>query len=692
MPNALRENLKIFNQYTEIIVAFAVVLIIGIILVPVPPGVLDFLFVINISLGVIIILLTLFTSNVLEFSTFPTLLLVTTMYRLALNITSTRLILSDGQAGRVIDAFANFVTGDNYVVGAVIFLIIVIVQMLVVTSGASRVSEVAARFTLDAMPGKQMAIDADLNAGLVDEATAKKRRIDLQREADFHGAMDGASKFVKGDAIAGIIITLVNLLGGIVIFSVQQDMPVMVALERFGKLTIGDGLVSQIPSLLISVASGILVTRSDDGKSFGTSLGAELFNFSKVSFLAAIVILLIGLVPAFPLLPFFMMSIFLATAGYLLLEGERAKASKEIEDMEVRDMPLEAEKPREDTIMDFQVEPISLEIGYGLISLTDEGNENNLVGHIMGIRRQCASEMGIILNPIRIRDNLQLNPNEYVIKIKGNTVTSGEIYSNKYMLIDPGEQDFQFNGIKTKDPAFGLDALWIDEADKDEAELMGYTIVDGSTVLITHLKETIKTYSYELMGRQEVKKLLEGIKEKYPVVVDELIPDILSLGEVQKVLQNLLRESVPINDLVTILETLADYGNMTKDSELLTEYVRQSLKRTISKKYLDGEGKLMVVTIHPDLEEIIASNIQKSNSGSIPVLAPDIITKIFDNINEIQNQLTFNGIEAVILASPKIRVAFKNLITFNFPNIGVLSLNEVPNDIEIQAIGMVDKL
>lgn len=692
MPNALRENLKIFNQYTEIIVAFAVVLIIGIILVPVPPGVLDFLFVINISLGVIIILLTLFTSNVLEFSTFPTLLLVTTMYRLALNITSTRLILSDGQAGRVIDAFANFVTGDNYVVGAVIFLIIVIVQMLVVTSGASRVSEVAARFTLDAMPGKQMAIDADLNAGLVDEATAKKRRIDLQREADFHGAMDGASKFVKGDAIAGIIITLVNLLGGIVIFSVQQDMPVMVALERFGKLTIGDGLVSQIPSLLISVASGILVTRSDDGKSFGTSLGAELFNFSKVSFLAAIVILLIGLVPAFPLLPFFMMSIFLATAGYLLLEGERAKASKEIEDMEVRDMPLEAEKPREDTIMDFQVEPISLEIGYGLISLTDEGNENNLVGHIMGIRRQCASEMGIILSPIRIRDNLQLNPNEYVIKIKGNTVTSGEIYSNKYMLIDPGEQDFQFNGIKTKDPAFGLDALWIDEADKDEAELMGYTIVDGSTVLITHLKETIKTYSYELMGRQEVKKLLEGIKEKYPVVVDELIPDILSLGEVQKVLQNLLRESVPINDLVTILETLADYGNMTKDSELLTEYVRQSLKRTISKKYLDGEGKLMVVTIHPDLEEIIASNIQKSNSGSIPVLAPDIITKIFDNINEIQNQLTFNGIEAVILASPKIRVAFKNLITFNFPNIGVLSLNEVPNDIEIQAIGMVDKL
>lgn len=692
MPGVLRRTLEPFKKYSEIVIAFAIIAIIGIIIVPINESILDFLFVLNITLGISIFLLTLFTEDVLEFSTFPTLLLVTTMFRLALNISSTRLILSEGDAGYIIDAFANFVTGNNYIVGGIIFIIIVVVQMVVVTSGASRVSEVSARFTLDAMPGKQMAIDADLNSGIIDEETAKKRRLDLQRQADFYGAMDGASKFVKGDAIAGIIITIINLLGGILIFSIQKDMGAMAALDKFGKLTIGDGLVSQIPSLLISVASAILVTRSDNGSSFGESVSSELLGFSKVTLIAAVVILIIGLIPAFPTFPFFIVAVSLGSIGYLLLENER---DEEKTKAHIQETQLEEQSPREnpeDDIISFQVDPISLEIGYGLISITDSNDENNLINHIVSIRKQLANELGIIINPIRIRDNLQLGANEYVIKIKGNRISSGEIYLNKYMAIEPGEEENQIAGIQTKEPAFGLDALWIEEGDKDKADMYGYTIVEPVTVLVTHLKEVIKRNSHELLGRQEVRKLLEALKERYNVVVDELIPEIMSLGEVQKVLQNLLKEKVPINDMVTILETLADYGTMTKDIELLTEYTRQSLKRTIVKKHLDENGSLSVVTLHPDLEELIAKNMQKSSSGSIPILQPNMITKIFDNIQNINSSLMNLGMETVILASPKIRVAFKNLISFTFPNLDVLSLNEVPNDVNIESLGMVESI
>lgn len=692
MPSILRKVLEPIKQYSEIFIAFAIIAIIGIIVVPINSNILDFLFVLNITLGISILLLTLFTKDVLDFSTFPTLLLVTTMFRLSLNISSTRLILSDGDAGYIIDAFANFVTGNNYIVGGIIFIIIVVVQMVVVTSGASRVSEVSARFTLDAMPGKQMAIDADLNSGVIDEQTAKKRRQDLQRQANFYGAMDGASKFVKGDAIAGIIITIINLLGGILIFSIQTDMGVMAALDKFGKLTIGDGLVSQIPSLLISVASAILVTRSDNGSSFGKTVGSELLGFSKVTLIAAVVLLFIAFIPAFPTLPFLIVAIILGSVGYLILENEREEAKVNIKRAETQVEEENTRQNPEDNIISFQVDPISLEIGYGLISITDSSDENNLINHIVSIRRQIANELGVVINPIRIRDNLQLGPNEYVIKIKGNKISGGEIYLNKYMAIEPGDEEKPITGIQTKEPAFGLDALWIEEVDKDKADMYGYTIVEPVTVLVTHLKEIIKSNSHELLGRQEVRSLLESLKERYNVVVDELIPEVMSLGEVQKVLQNLLKEKVPINDMVTILETLADYGSMTKDIELLTEYTRQSLKRTIVKKHLNEEGNLSVVTLHPDLEELISKNIQKSSSGSIPVLQPNMINKIFDNVQSINNSLMNLGMETVILASPKIRVAFKNLISFTFPNLDVLSLNEVPNDVNIESLGMVESI
>ncbi|OLS03757.1 flagellar biosynthesis protein FlhA [Tissierella creatinophila] len=683
------------NKNIEIIIAFVVVAIIGIIIVPMSSFVLDLLLVLNITMGIIILLLTLFTRTVLEFSTFPTLLLVTTMFRLALNISSTRLILSEGSAGKVIDAFANFVTGNNYIVGSVIFIIIVIVQMVVVTSGASRVSEVSARFTLDAMPGKQMAIDADLNSGIINEAEAKKKRRDLQREADFYGSMDGASKFVKGDAIAGILITLINLIGGILIFSIQYGMGAMEALDKFGKLTIGDGLVSQMPALLISIASGIIVTRSEDDHGFGESVTEELFGFSKVIMLASAVIFLIALVPAFPTIPFLIVALILGSIGYILMENEKIEADQ-VEQNNValmeRNDDIQRDKEKEENILNFQVEPIALEIGYGLISLVDEGHSDNLIEHISAIRKQCAMEMGIIVNPIRIRDNLHLEPNEYILKIKGNEVAKGNIYTNKALVIDPGGGIEGLEGMETTEPAFGLPALWIDEGSRELADLKGYTVIDPVIVLVTHLKEIIKVNSFELMGRQEVKQLLESLKEKYNVVIDELIPDIMSLGEVQKVLQNLLKEEVPINDLVTILEVLADQGTMTKDTELLTEHVRHGLQRTIVNRYLNQDGVLNVITVHPVLEDLIGKNIQKTISGSIPVLEPQAITKIFDNVKKIQDDLISNGIEALILTSPKIRVPFKNLISFNFPNLKVLSLNDVPNDIEIEALGMVDKI
>ncbi|MFI3604763.1 flagellar biosynthesis protein FlhA [Vagococcus fluvialis] len=682
-------NLKHLN-YSDVIISFMVVAVIGLIIIPLPSTILDFLIIINMTIGINILLITLFTKSVLEFATFPTLLLITTMFRLGLNISSTRLVLTKGNAGHVIDAFANVVAGNNYIVGAVIFIIITIIQMVVVTNGASRVSEVSARFTLDAMPGKQMAIDADLNAGLITEDEAKKRRKDLQREASFYGAMDGASKFVKGDAIAGIIITLINLIGGILIFSLMQGMGVLEALDRFGKLAIGDGLVSQIPSLLISVSSGIIVTRSDDDNTFGNAIKEDFFPNPLIAGIVACVMFIVALVPGFPKIPFFIMSGIFGFIAFKKYESEDLEEQRQIERrQELLLLQKEKELEEDDSVSSFQVEPISIEIGYALIPMTDDSLDNSLMKQIISIRKQCAHELGVLLTPIRIRDNLQLGPNDYCIKIKGNEVARGEIYPNKFMVINPENEQMKLDGIPAKEPAFGLDALWIDEHDREIADIHGSTIVEPVTVIATHLKEVIYNNTAELLGRQEVKHLLEGIKDKYNVVIDELIPEIMRLGEVQKVLQNLLKEQIPINDLVTILETLADYGTATKDVEVLTEHVRQSLKRTIVKQYLGVDGVLRVVTLHPEVEELISKSTQKTTSGSVPVLKPDLITRLFDSINQVNQSLITQNIQYVILASPNTRLTFRKLISYNFPEVAVLSLNEVPNEVEIETVGML---
>ncbi|WP_161878926.1 flagellar biosynthesis protein FlhA [Alkalibacterium sp. MB6] len=669
-------------------IAFVVVSIIGIIIIPMPPFLLDILLVINIALGITILVLTLFTHSVLEFLSFPTMLLITTMIRLALNISSTRLILSEGDAGAVIEAFGGFVAGNNFIVGAVIFIIIVLVQMLVVTNGASRVAEVSARFTLDAMPGKQMAIDADLNSGLINEDMAKLRRSNLEKEANFYGAMDGASKFVKGDAIAGIVITLVTLFGGIAIHTLQGGYTIVEAINHFGQLTIGDGLVSQVPSLLISVASGILVTRTSNEKGFGDTISGELFSTPQVLYIVSFLMVLFALVPGFPFIPFILLGVAMGVSGYLVNENQ--KTSRELEATMASQAATQREvEPVEETASLFQVDRIAVEIGYGLIPLANEDQQSNLTDQIAAIRKQLSYELGILLNPIRIRDNLQLGQHDYVIKIKGNEVAAGTLYPDKFLVVEPGGIEEEISGIEAIEPAFGLDALWVTDKNKEIAELHDYTVVDPLTVLITHVKEVMKTNADELLGRQEVKELLEGIKDNYNVVIEELIPDIMQLGDVQKVLQRLLKEAVPITDLVSILETLADYGNTVKDSETLTEYVRQTLKRTIVKEHMDAEGILHVVTVHPDTEERISATIQKSTQGSIPVLQSQEVNRLFDSINEQTHLMSAQGIPFVILTTPKIRPAMKNLLTFNFPELAVISLNEIPNDVAIESVGMV---
>ncbi len=684
----VKKNRLAAIKNTDVIMAIILIGIIGLLFIPVPPFLLDILLTINITVGLIILLLTLFTNRVLDLSIFPSLLLVTTLFRLALNISSTRLLLSTGAAGDVIHTFGVFVTAGNYVVGAIIFIIITIVQFVVITNGSGRIAEVAARFTLDAMPGKQMSIDADLNTGVIDEKEAKQRRIDLQREADFYGAMDGANKFVKGDAITGIIIVIVNFLGGIIIFGLFEGIPIMEALTQFATLTIGDGLVSQIPALLISTSAGMLVTRSASTGGLGTEVSAQLFSNERVLIVAAGAIFMIGLVPGMPKLPFFAIAILLGVAGYFLMEEKRQKGTKaEAVDMEDTAESSAAESVPEDVSRYIQVEALEMEIGYGLIPLAEKSDGGDLLERISAIRKQSAIDMGILIQPIRIRDNLQLAPDEYIIKVRGNELTQGTVFYNKYLAMDPGSNSIDLPGIPTTEPAFGLPAVWIDEDQKDEAERNGFTIVDPTTVMATHLSETIKLHSHELMGRQETKRLIDNLKETHSAVVDELIPNMMSHGDVQKVLQNLLKEQVPIKDLLTILETLADYADTVKDPEVLTEYVRHRLGRTITTSFLNFNNKLDIITIHPRLEQYVFENIQKSFQGSFPAIDPDVNTKILESIDGIL--MNTQAQRPIILASPRIRVAFKKLIEMAFPQLAVLSLNEIPNSIDLEGVGMV---
>ncbi|EJF02211.1 flagellar biosynthesis protein FlhA [Liquorilactobacillus mali] len=678
-------------NYADVIVSFLVISIIGLIIIPLPAIALDILIVINLAVAINILLITLFTRSVLEFTTFPTLLLITTMFKLGLNMSSTRLILTEGNGGNVIAAFANVVAGSNYIVGIILFIIIMVVQLVVVTNGAGRVSEVSARFTLDAMPGKQMAIDSDLNSGLINEEKARNRRKDLQREADFYGSMDGASKFVKGDAIASIMITLINLIAGTIIFTMKGDMSITDALAQFGKLSIGDGLVSAIPSLLISIASGIIVTRSDNNSSFGLDISSDVVRYPILFRIVGVILLVLSIVPGFPFLPFLFIGIGMFVASMFIKQTEQKTAIRKKEEEQKLALKRKKKEQEEDeSVSSFQVEPIAIEIGYGLISLVDSTVDNSLMSRIVAIRKQIARELGILVHPVRIRDNLYLESNDYSIRIRGNEVGTGQIYADKLMIISPDDEPFPFKGIPTKEPAFNIDAMWIDQKDKETAEIQGFTIIEPLTVIATHLKEIISGNAPELLGRQEVQKLLEGIKDQNNVVIDELIPDILRLGEVEKVLQNLLEEKIPINDLTTILETLADYGSVTKDTEVLTEYVRQALRRTIAAKYADEQKNIKVVTIHPKVEELITQSIQKTATGSYPVLKPDSVNQILEAINKVQQELTLKNIEFVVLTSPKIRLAFRKLVSFNFPNMPILSLNEVPNEISIETVGTIN--
>lgn len=674
----------------DIFAGFAILGIVLMIIIPLPPFALDILLSVNIALSVLILLLTLFSTNILQLSMFPTILLVTTLFRLGLNISSTRLILGQGYAGSVIESFGSFVVGGNYVVGVIIFLIIMIVQFVVITNGSGRVSEVSARFTLDAMPGKQMSIDADLGAGIIDEKTARKKRSELQQEVDFYGAMDGASKFVKGDAIAGIIVTIINVIGGIIIGVVMMDMSFGEAVQNFIRLTIGDGLVSQISALLISVSAGILVTKSSSEKNFGNLLGKQLTSAPVTIGMTGAVLLVLGFLPGLPKLSFFTLGAGALATSFLLNKEEKEKN----EELEAVQNEVEEAKPSlemaEDVSSLINVEPIEVEIGYGLIPLADEANGGDLLQRIVSIRRQCAIDMGILVQPIRIRDNLQLNPNQYSIKIKGNVVATYDLMPTMLLCMNPMGGEIDIDGIRVKEPTFGLDALWINSDKAEEAELYGLTVVDPTTILVTHLLEIIKSKAHELIGRQEVKLIIDSAKERYSAVVDELIPDLMTLGEVQKVLQNLLREKISIKDRVTILETLADNARNTKDIELLTEYVRMAMSRSICAGLVDETNSITVATLSLEVENIIGNSLQRSINGTYPAIDPDTTNKIFSSIQNTVESIHFNNNRTILLVSPKIRAPFRKLVDMVFPNITVLSLNEIPSDVQIKAQGIVN--
>ena len=684
MARSSMSMLQNLAKFSDLYVVLAVVLIIVMMVLPLPTFLLDIFLATNISLSLLILLITMNIYEPLEISVFPSLLLITTLFRLSLNVSSTRLILLTGDPGKIIKAFGSFVVGGNYVVGFVVFLILVVVQFMVITKGSERVAEVAARFTLDALPGKQMSIDADLNSGLITESEARNRRIQIAREADFYGAMDGASKFVKGDAIAGIIITIINLLGGFAIGMGQKGMAFSDAINRYTLLSVGDGLVSQIPALLISTATGIIITRAASENNLGTDLTTQLFSHYRVLATASAVITLFGMVPGLPTIPFFVLALF---TGSLAFGIWRSKKNAEVQDSEVYEQQQleEARKP-ESLISLLQVDQIELEIGYSLIPLVDEGQGGDMLDRISMIRRQCAIELGLLVPVIRIRDNLQLNPDEYVVKIKGIQVGSGELMINHYLAMDAGGVTETVAGIPTIEPAFGLSALWVDEQTREKAEFAGYTVVDAPAILATHLTEIIRGHSHELLGRQEVQTLLDGAREDYSAVVEELVPDLLTVGEVQKVLQNLLREGVPIRNMVTILETLADTAPLTRDPDYLTEYVREALSRQISQMHLDKDV-LTVITLSAEWEEAINEGIEHTERGISVALDPRLLQSLYGELGRAleENLLPY----PVVLVSPQIRMALKRLTERAIPRLIVLSYNEISPDIQVKAVGTV---
>ena len=656
-------------------------------LIPIPSQLLDVMLAINISVALIVMFNAMFAKEALDMASFPTLLLFTTIFRIGLNAASTKLILTTGEPGNVVETFGNFVGGGNLTVGVIIFIIIIIIQLFVINKGSERVAEVTARFTLDAMPGKQMAIDADMNTGAINDMEAKERREKLQQESNFFGAMDGAMKYVKGDATAGLIITVVNIIGGIAMGVFYRGMEASTALNHYAILTIGDGLVSQIPSLLISLASGMIVTKGSKGDDVSSQIFHELFSIPKVLMMVGGTLTFLGVVT--PLSWY----IFVPFGVALIFLGNRIRTQQGIEaiEEEVSEAEMEAEEIRkpENVISLLQVDPIELEFGYGIIPLADANQGGDLLDRVVMIRRHVALELGAVVPIIRLRDNIQLNPNQYIIKIKGVQVSEGEILFDHYMAMNPGFVEEEITGIPTFEPSFHLPAVWITEGQRERAESLGYTVVDPPSIIATHLTEIVKSHLAELLTRQDVQSLVNNIKETHPTLVEELVPKLLNIGEVQKVLQNLLSEGISIRDLVTIFETLADHAAVTRDTDVLTEYVRQSLKRAISGKFFVTNETTSVVTLDPKTEQEIMGSVKQTEQGAYLTLQPEKTKKILKSVEEQVGKLESMGKNPIVITSPIVRAYFKKLTQDYFRDLVVISYNEVESNVELQSVGMV---
>ncbi len=674
---------------SNLVMAAGVVGILTIMVVPLPRHLMDLLLSMSFTVALAILLMSMYITKPLDFTAFPALLLVTTLFRLSLNVASTRLILLHGHegplaAGQVIKSFGQFVVGGNYVVGAIVFAILVIINFVVITKGAGRIAEVAARFTLDAMPGKQMAIDADLNAGLIDEAEARRRREEIAKEAEFYGAMDGASKFVRGEAIAGLIIMAINVIGGLIIGTVQKGLSLGEAAHTYTLLTIGDGLVSQIPALIVSTSAGIIISRAAAEASMGKDFARQFAVRPEALALSAVIIFIFGLMPGLPTLPFSFFALFMGGLAYLAYRTQRELVSGEEEAEAVPEEVTPPEAIEELLVVDI----LELEVGYALISLVDESQGGDLLERIRTLRRQFALEMGLIIPPLHVRDNLQLKPGEYVILIKGVEVARAELMPGYYLAMDPGGVKKKIEGIPTKEPAFGLPALWIAEDKRDEAELAGYTVVDLSTVVVTHLAEVIKSHADELLGRQEVQRLLDALSKNFPKAVEECL-NVVNLGVIQKVLQNLVRERVSIRDLLTIIEGIADYGQTIKDPEVLTEYIRQRLARVVVRPYLTPDNKLYAAAIGEDIEEALRRGLQRTDQGTFLTLEPKVGSRIVAALTQAADRMMTKDYHPVFLASPVIRRHLRRLVERSLPQAAIISHAEIPASVSVEILETV---
>lgn len=684
-------NFSKLLQHTDLIVAFGVLGVLVVMILPIPAFLMDLLIVSNLAVSVAILLVAVYSGKPLDFSVFPTVLLFSTLFRLSLNVASTRLVLLKGHtgaaaAGHVIETFGNLVVGGSYVVGVVVFVILIVINFVVITKGSGRVAEVAARFILDSMPGKQMSIDADLNAGIINETQAKDRRRKIEREADFYGAMDGASKFVRGDAIAGILITLINIIGGLAIGIFQKGLDLEKAAQLYTLMTVGDGLVAQIPSLIVSTAAGIIVTRAASGDDLSKEVTKQIFLQPRAMGVTAGILTLLGLMPGLPATPFLFLASILALTAWAVKQHQ-AKKELQLKQDEKKQTDIQATETNVPPTVDI----LELQVGYGLVSLVEGGEgKSELVDRIFGLRREFATELGIVVPKVHVKDNLEIEPSEYSILIKGIAVGGGKLMTGYVMAMDPGNVENPITGVETKEPVFGLSAIWIPEKQKEQAEIAGYTVVDSATIITTHFSEIIRKHANELIGRQELQGLIENIEKTHPKVVQELIPNVLPLGTVLKVFQNLLREQVPVRDILTILETLANQGPSTKDADVLTEHVRTALARTITNRLAGVKGELEVITMQGRTEEVLIRGYQKTESGPMLNLEPGFFERLVNKLNETIGNTVFDSGKPVLICHPVIRSQLKKAIERFIPNLNIVSANEIASNARVRSLATVE--